>query len=174
MLLASGEDVEGIDPSVRSRLRRALALGGLEKLGPRLVRRAESRFFNAHPGEVSYVLEDPALVRSGISAAGAYGFDLVSGSEADGYLRAGALKKFAAGHALAPVGPEGNVRLRLVPDRAWRFLAAAPIAPAAAVALDLAEDPDPRSSRAGRAALQDLDRRRLNPGGRRSIRLTHR
>ncbi len=57
-----------------------------------------------------------------------------------------------------PAGPEGNVRLRLVPDKAWRFPEGAPIAPVAAVALDLAEDPDPRSSRAGRAALHDLDR----------------
>lgn len=158
LFLASGEDVDGIDPSVRSRLRRALVLEGLEKLGPRLARRAESRFFNAHPGEISYLLDDPALVRSGISAAGAHGFDLVSGQEADGYLLASALGKFAASHALSPVGPEGNIRLRLVPDKAWRFLDGAPIAPVAAVALDLAEDPDPRSSQAGRAALHDLKR----------------
>jgi hypothetical protein len=167
LLLASGEDVEGIDPSVRSRLRRALALEGLEKLGPRLARRAESRFFSAHPGEISYLLEDPALVRSGISAAGAYGFDLVSGQEADGYLREGALRKFAAGHALSPAGSEGNVRLRVVPEEAWRFLSGAPIAPVAAVALDLAEDPDSRSARAGRAALRDFDRRRVNSQTRR-------
>jgi excisionase family DNA binding protein len=160
LLLASGEDVDGIDPSVRSRLRRALALEGLEKLAPRLARRAESHFFHAHPGEVSYVFEDPALVGSGISAAGAHGFDLVSGQEVDGYLRAGKLKKFAASHALSPAGPEGNVRLRLVPDKAWRFPEGAPIAPVAAVALDLAEDPDPRSSRAGRAALHNLDQQR--------------
>lgn len=158
--LASGEDVEGIDPSVRSRLRRALALEGLEQLGPRLARRAESRFFNAHPGEVSYVFDDSRLVRSGVSAAGAHGFDLVSGREADGYLPAGKLEEFVADHALLPAGLEGNVRLRLVPDGAWRFLDAAPIAPVAAVALDLAEDPDPRSSRAGLNALHDLDRHR--------------
>jgi excisionase family DNA binding protein len=160
LLLASGKDVEGIDPVVRSRLRRALALEGLEKLGPRLVRRAEVRFFIAHPGEISYLLDDPDLVRSGISAAGAHGFDLVSGQEADGYLRAGALKKFAASHALSPAGPEGNVYLRLVPSEAWHCLAGERVAPVAAVALDLAEDPDSRSARAGRAALRDLDRHR--------------
>lgn len=156
LLLASGEDVSGIDPSVRSRLRRALALEGLEKLGPRLIRRAASHFFSAHPGELSYLLKDPALVRSGISAAGEYGFGLISAQEADGYLPESALKKFAASHALSPAGLDGNVRLRLVPEKAWRLLASAPIAPIAAVALDLAEEPDPRSSRAGRAALHDL------------------
>jgi excisionase family DNA binding protein len=158
LLLASGKDVEAIDPVVRSRLRRALALEGLEQLGPRLVRRAEARFFSAHPGEISYLLDDQELVGSGISAAGAYGFDLVSGQEADGYVCAGALKELAAAHALSPAGPEGNICLRVVPSEAWHFLADAQVAPVAAVALDLAEDPDPRSARAGRAALRDLNR----------------
>lgn len=171
LLLASGADVAAIDSSVRSRLRRALSLEGLERLGPRLARRAEVRFFNAHPGEIPYLLEDPELVRSGVSAAGAHGLDLVSGQEADGYLHAGALEKFAATHALSPAGPEGNVRLRLVSSEAWRFLAGAPLAPLAAVALDLAEDTDPRSARAGRAALHDLDRHRDSKRvGRRPIR----
>jgi excisionase family DNA binding protein len=160
LLLASGTDVAAIDPSVRSRLRRGLSLEGLEKLGLRLARRAEVRCFNAHPGEIPYLLEDPELVRSGVSAAGAHGLDLVSGQEADGYLRAGALRRFVATHALSPAGPEGNVRLRLVPNGAWRFLAGAPIAPRAAVALDLAEDADARSARAGRAVLRELDRHR--------------
>lgn len=160
LVLASGEDVDGIGPSVRSRLRRALTLEGLERLGPRLERRAEVRFFDAHPGEIPYLLEDRELVRSGVSAAGAHGFDLVSGREADGYLRAGALKRFATAHALSPAGSAGNVRLRLVPDESWPFLAGKPIAPFAAVALDLAEDADPRSARAGRAALRNFDRHR--------------
>jgi hypothetical protein len=60
-------------------------------------------------------------VRSGISAAGALGFDLVSGGAVDGYLRASELKRFVKTHALAPSGLEGNVCLRLVPEKAWRF-----------------------------------------------------
>src|SRR2546426_6098390 len=61
LLLASGKDVGEIDPSVRSRLRRALALVGILKLAPRLVRRADIQSFSAHRGEISYVLNDPAL-----------------------------------------------------------------------------------------------------------------
>lgn len=160
LLLASDEGVEGIDPSVRSRLRRALRLEGLGKLGPRLFRRAEIRLLDAHPGEIAYLLEDSKLVRSGVSAAAEHGLDLVSGQEVDGYLRAGALEGFASSHALSSAGPAGNVRLRLVPDESWRFFAGRSIAPLAAVALDLSEDPDPRSARAGRAALRDLDRDR--------------
>lgn len=160
LLLASDESVEGVDPSVRSRLRRALRLESLEKLGPRLFRRAEIRFLDAHPGEIAHLLEDPELVRSGVSAAAEHGLDLVSGQEADGYLRADALEKFASSHALSPAGSAGNVRLRLVPGESWRFLAGRPVAPLAAVALDLSEDPDSRSARAGHKALRDLDRER--------------
>jgi len=159
LFLASGEEIDGIDPSVRSRLRRAIALEGLETLGPRLVRRAEPLHFDAHPGEISHILDDPVLVRSGISAAGAHGLDLTSGPEADGYVRAGSLEKFSADHALRPARKAGNLHLRAVPDSAWRFLQDAALAPIAAVALDLAEDPDPRSSRVGRAALRDLPSR---------------
>lgn len=167
LLLASGKDVDGIDPSVCSRLRRALRLEGLEKLGPRLSRRAEMRFLDAHPGEVAYLFEDPELVRSGVSAAAEHGLDLVSGQEVDGYLRAAAFEKFAASHALSPAGRAGSVRLRLVPNESWRFLAGRPIAPLAAAALDLSEDPDPRSARVGRAALRDIDRdRHPRPTGR--------
>lgn len=171
LLLASGGNVERIDPSVRSRLRRALVLEGLEKLAPRLARRAEVRSFDSHPGEIPYLLEDPQLVASGISAAGAHSFGLVSSQEVDGYLHADALRKLVAAHALSSAGPEGNVRLRLVPSECWRFLAGAPVAPVAAVALDLAEDPDPRSARAGRAALRRLDRhRRAKQAGRQPTR----
>ncbi len=160
LLLASGKDVEGIDPVVRSRLRRALTLEGLEKLGPRLVRRAEVRFFIAHPGEISYLLDDPDLVRSGISAAGAHGFDLVSGQEADGYLRAGALKKFAASHALSPAGPEGNVYLRLS-ERGLALLSWRAGRADRRSRSRPAEDPSRRSTRAGRLPrLRDLDRHR--------------
>jgi excisionase family DNA binding protein len=156
LCLASGKDPGGLDPSVRSRLRRAIALEGVEELGPRLARRAESRHFSAHPGEIPYILEDPGLIKSGVSAAAAHGLDLASGPEADGYLHAGALKEFIAAHALRPAGPGANLHIRSVPDEAWRFLDNAPVAPLAAVALDLAEDPDPRSSQAGHAALRNL------------------
>jgi excisionase family DNA binding protein len=154
--LASGEDPEGVDPSVRSRMRRALSLEGMEKLGPRLARRGEFHYYDAHRGEIPYIVKDPRFVASGISAAGAHGLNLVSGSEADGYVRAGALKEFVANHALRPAAPGSNLRLRAVPDRAWHFLEGTPVAPIAAVALDLAEDPDPRSAEVGVTALGDL------------------
>lgn len=167
LMLASGEDVDGVDPSVRSRLKRALEREGLEGLRPRLGARARPLSFQAHTGEISYLLEDSALVRSGISAASVEDFGLVSGREVDGYLKESRLKKFVAAHALSPVQSGGNVRLRLVPNDAWRFLAKRPMAPQAAIALDLAEDPEARSAQAGRRALRKLDR----PSGRKKHRV---
>jgi len=155
--LASGEEVDWIDPGIRSRLKRALALEGLAKLGPRLAQRANELSFRAHPGEISYLLEDQALALSGISAAGDLGFGLVSGREADGYVSAAELDAFATRHALVPAGIEGNVRLRVVPAEAGSFLAGRRVAPRAAVALDLAEEFDPRSAQAGGRALRELD-----------------
>lgn len=127
---------------------------------PRLVRRAESQRFDVHPGELRYLLEAPAFLRTGISAAGEYGFSLLPGHEADGYVMASSLKQLAKKHALSAAGPgSGNVRVRVVPDKAWSHLVGAKLAPIAAVAIDLREDPDPRTASAGRRALRDLNRR---------------
>jgi excisionase family DNA binding protein len=153
---ASSEEVERLDPSVRSRLRKALANEGLQQLAPRLVRRAEPRYFQAHRGEIPYIVKDPRLVVTGASGAGALGLQIVPGQEADGYVRVGAEAKFVADHALRPAGPGANVCLRVVPAAAWSFPDEARVAPFAAVALDLAEEVDPRSSAVGRAALSAL------------------
>jgi hypothetical protein len=72
------------------------------------------------------------------------------------------LSEFVARHALERAGVEGNVRLRPVSKEAWRFLEGRQAAPMAAVALDLAEERDPRSARSGRKALRALDRQWRN------------
>lgn len=159
LMLASGEVVEGIDPSVRSRLRRALALEELGALAPRLSGRAEVSLYRAHPGEIRHLINDAALMRSGISAAGSHDMGLVSGREADGYLPQSGLKRFIKEHALVSAGIDGNVRLRVVLDEAWAILGARSVAPEAAVALDLSEESDPRSAKAGAEVLKKLDRR---------------
>src|ERR1700742_3332477 len=86
LVLASGDEEVGVAPAVRSRLRRALASGGLGSLALRLERRAEVRRYSGHPGEISHLLADKRLVASGISAAQEIGLDLMSGREADGYV----------------------------------------------------------------------------------------
>jgi hypothetical protein len=159
LMLASEEEVEGIDPSVRSRMKRALALEGLGELAPRLERRAQVSLHRGHPGEIRHLLDDPALMRSGISAAGSLGIGLVSGREADGYLPEAKLKRFLKDHALSPAEADGNVRLRIVPDDAWAIVRGRSVAPEAAVALDLMEESDPRSAKAGAEVIKNLDRR---------------
>lgn len=157
LLLASGENVGEIDPSVRSRLKRALRQDGLLRLEPRLAHRGKVLSFRAHPGEVRYLLGDPDLVRSGVSAAADHGFGLIGGREADGYLNEAGLKGFVARHGLERAGVEGNVRLRLAPKDVWAQIGNRDTAPVAAVALDLAGEADPRSRQCGQEALGALD-----------------
>jgi hypothetical protein len=163
LLLASGEEASGLDPSVSSRLRKALALEGLEALASRLQDRGHLSMYRAHPGEIPYLLEDEAFVPSGISAAGSMGLGLLASREADGYIAGSQLRRFIDQHALSPGGIEGNVRLRVVPDDVWQNLDGRPLAPPAAVALDLADEADARSEAAGKKLIRQIDGRR---GGR--------
>jgi excisionase family DNA binding protein len=159
--LASGEVVDTLDPATRSRLRRLLSLEGLVGLAPRLERRAEVRRYSGHPGEIAHLVADKRLVASGVSAARAIDLDLMSGREADGYIPASALDAFVGEHALSPAAEVGaaNVNLRVVSDDVWTdSLAGRVHAPQAAVALDLAEDADPRSRAAGEGLLDRIDR----------------
>jgi hypothetical protein len=158
LILASGENAPHLDPSVRSRLKRALALEGLRDLAPRLKDRADVFIYGAHPGEIPYILEDEALIRTGISAADSVESGLLPGREADGYLADSRLRSFVTQHALSPAGPDGNVRLRVVPDDVWSILRGRSVAPHAAVALDLADELDPRSQAAGKELLRELSR----------------
>jgi hypothetical protein len=160
LLLASGDEAHGLDSGDRSRLRKAVALEGLKGLAPRLRTRAEISIYKAHPGEISYLLEDKSLLPSGICAVGSINAELLPGREADGYIAQSHLQNFVAEHALAPAGVDGNVRLRVVPDDIWASfeLGGLGVAPPAAVALDLAEEHDSRSQVAGRNGLGEIDR----------------
>ena len=156
--LASGEEVDAVDPAVRSRLRRALALEGLEALAPRLEHRARVLRCQAHIGEVASMHADSRLVVSGANAARQVGLDLIAGREVDGYIRTSALDEFVHRHALWPAAASGgNTLLRIVEDEVWdAFLDRRKHAPEAAIALDLIEDVDPRSQAAGTDLLGRL------------------
>lgn len=159
-MLASGEDSPQLDPSVRSRLKRTLALEEIKALAPRLRGRAAVSSYEAHPGEIPYLLEDDALMRSGISAAGALELGLLPGQEADGYIAQSQVHDFISQHALSSAGIDSNVKLRVVPNDAWPAISGRVIAPRAAVALDLAEELDSRSRVTGEELLREIDRER--------------
>lgn len=162
LLMASGEGLpDELDAVAKWRLRRALAADGLRGLRGRLVRRADVRRYWALDGELRHLRERDGLVFGGSSASGAHGFELAVPDALDAYLPARALASVERDHALDPAGPaEANVMLRVVPDAAW-ILQDRRFAPVAAVALDLASYPDPRSARAGEERLERLDRERV-------------
>jgi excisionase family DNA binding protein len=158
LFLASGMEAPWLDAQASWRIRQALSAHGLAGLRPRLARRARPRRFLAHRGELKYLREREGVVVSGISGAGSQGLDLVSGSEIDAYVREDKLRALQRDHALNPAAEgEGNVLLRAVPVAAWH-LENLQIAPLAAVAIDLAEEPDSRSARVGRQAVERLDK----------------
>jgi hypothetical protein len=156
--LASGEGADQVESVTRSRLRRLLSFEGLSSLAPRLERRAQVHRYSGHPGEISHLLADERLVASGASAARSIGLDLL-GSGADGYVSDANIDEFVQEHALFPAAAiDANVILRLVPGDVWvDFLEGQAHAPEAAVALDLAEEPDSRSRAAGEELLHRLD-----------------
>jgi len=161
LLAASGEDLpDGLDSVAKWRLRRSLAVDGLEGLRGRLVRRADVRRYWALDGELRHLRERDDLALSGSSASGAYELGLVAPDALDAYVPASVLVAVECQHALEPASPaDANVILRVVPDAAW-MLDGRRVAPLAAVAIDLASYPDPRSARAGIKLLQRLDRER--------------
>jgi excisionase family DNA binding protein len=161
LLAASGEEQpHDISPATRWRLRQGLAKHGLLGLRPRLGLRADIRRFWALPGELRALRDQSGLALSGSSAAGAYDLELVAPDTIDAYVPEHRIADLIDEHALDAASPaSANVILRAVPDDAW-LLSERRVAPLAAVALDLAAYPDPRSARVGKALLDRLDHHR--------------
>jgi excisionase family DNA binding protein len=159
LLLASGENgLAWISRQSRWRLRSALRAAGVEGLVGRLVNRGGPHAYQAHPGELSYLTERPEVMLTGPSAADAHGLGLQGGGELHAYVPAAALDRIGNEHALESADFSGtaNVVLRAVPDDVWEHVLR-PVAPLAAVLVDLIEDPDPRARRVGTAGLRRLD-----------------
>lgn len=156
LLLADGEPVPWLDPVSRSKLRAILRDRSLRQLRPRLERRGERQAFRAHPSDLERLASERGVLRSGASAASEVGIDLVASDFLEAYvppIRFGALVK----RYRLRLSREPNVILRRLPDVAFAW-GARRVAPAAAVAVDLAEDPDPRSQEAADRALGRYDR----------------
>jgi excisionase family DNA binding protein len=158
LLLASGEDdLPWISRQSRWRLRSALRTAGIEGLVGRLVRRGAPCLYQAHPGELSYLADRPEIMRTGASAADVHRLGLQGGGELHAYIPEAALRPIGDEHALEPADLDTvNVVLRAVTDDVWRHVSR-PVAPLAAVLVDLLDDLDPRSRRVGAAGLRRLD-----------------
>jgi len=116
-----------------------------------LGRRAQIREFYAHPSVLEGLLSEPAIVRSGISAAREHGSELMVLGGAEGYVRSDDLPRLEAEYALNPDvdAAQSNVRLHVVEDEQARWLFLGDVAPAAVVAADLMEREGPRDRAAG-------------------------
>jgi hypothetical protein len=155
-VLARAEEENPLAPSARSRARRQAeelrkrhgALGGWSSA---LRARASIADCHAHPGVLQRLLNDPAVVPSGISAAPEHGVPLMVSGAAEGYVRASDLESLQSRYALSQDDGHANVRLHVVDDRqavpVWIFRC--PVAPAPVVAADLMERDAPRDRAAG-------------------------
>lgn len=164
--LASGIPPSWISFDKARRLAQLLDDQGLLRLAPRLGSRARTQRFYGHPGTLQRLAAVPEIRLTGISAARSNGLGIVGGQAVDAYIAANALDDVITRFALEPRSDTGNVSLRAVPAE-LDFRADTPT-PLAAVALDLAEETDPRSAEVGTQALTAIDEdrawRRIEPG----------
>jgi excisionase family DNA binding protein len=153
LALAEGQPVD-LSPVDRVRIRRRVA-GGIEDNLGRLRVRADELGFYAHPSVLERLLQQPGVVRSGISAADEYPIDLVAQEAAEGYVRRSEVGNLIERFALDESSDRPNLILRVVDDDAWPFDAGQRVAPSVVVAVDLLEAQDERARRAGRDLLEN-------------------
>ncbi len=151
LALAEGAEPD-ISPVERSRARKRLR-EGLDRVAGRLVARAEVHRFYAHPSVLDRLVDVPAVVRGGISAAVEHGAGLVAQDGVEGYVRSGDLDRLVAEFGLDQNAARPNVVFRVVDDAIWPFGIGQVAAGRAVVAVDLLESDDPRSRRAGAELL---------------------
>jgi len=118
-------------------------------LASRLRARSELRRVYGHPAVLGRLAEEPAVVRSGVSAAADYGANIAASNEFEGYVSARKLKLLVDRYALDESAEQPNIVLHVVADRVWPFQPGAKVAPRFVVALDLLEADGERSRRAG-------------------------
>lgn len=159
--LASGEPMPaGLDGASRWRLARNLDYLGITGMRARLSGRGRPHYFRALASELRELHAGDCLMLSGSSAAGAYHLGLLAPDAVDAYVPMSAVGDLVEEHALESVAPgDANVVLRVVPNDVWPSPMPR-VAPLAAVALDLADYPDSRSSRVGHEVLDRLDEER--------------
>jgi len=156
LALADGEPAPWLDPVSRSKLRAILRDRSLRDLRSRLERRAEKHAYRSHPSDLPRLASEPGVMRSGASAAREVGIDLIASDFLDAYVPTREFDRLVRRYRLRP-SREPNVILRRLPDLAFGWDSRA-VAPASAVAIDLAEEPDPRSQDAAERALQRYER----------------
>lgn len=152
ILLADGIVPPGIDGPTRSRLRSVGRRQQLWHIRARLASRAERRDFRAHSSDLERLSTEVGVVRTGSRFAAEAGLGLLaSDAPVELYVDPATAQRLEDRYRLRPSG-DPNVVLRVLPDEVRGWLTE-PVAPRTAVALDLAEDRDPRSQDVARRVL---------------------
>lgn len=153
ILLAGGTVPNGLDPVTLSKLRAVLRDRSLWQIRTRLGRRAKSRDLRAHSSDLARLEIEEGVLLTGARHAPDVGLGLVApDAPVELYVDAATADRLVARYALRP-SERPNVRLRVLPPGVMRWLAGR-VAPRLAVALDLAEDRDPRAQAVAHQALE--------------------
>jgi len=167
--LALARDTRDLGPwgaylarNTRWRVRQKLGEGPLATelaaLAPRLRRRGRLVRMRAHPSDLPRLLDEPDLVRTGVSAAADVGADIVALTDVEAYAPAARFDELRNRYLLEE-SSNPNVWLRLV-DEPCPFPPGTRVAPTTAVAIDLLDSADERTRRAGRELLDAIERNR--------------
>jgi segregation and condensation protein B len=156
-------------PAEASRTRARMGREALVELAPRLRRRATLVVRHVPRGLRQVLEQDAALVRTGLSAADAYGWDELAQRSAtwslDAYLPLAAFSDLQAQLNRLDIdeppdrpdeGVDRDAVLLRVVDEPWPFPPHYPLAPQPLAALDLLDYPDPVARHIGHAVLSSL------------------
>jgi segregation and condensation protein B len=163
--LASGDPlfeahvVDQVRPAMLPRIRARLDQDGLLKLAPRLRSRAALHQLIVSSARAMELAADPALVRSGPSAAAAYGWSELHDLPLDVYVPPPLVAELLAATEPGLSESGTGVWLRVVAG-AWPFPPQRAVAPAALAALDLLDHPLPAAQHQARDVLAGLDQLR--------------
>jgi len=153
VLMADGVAPAGMDPITLSKLRAVLRDRSLWAIRSRLGSRAERRDLRAHSSDLDRLELEAGVILTGGRHAREAGLGLVApDAVVELYVDRPTADRLAARYALRP-SERPNVRLRVLPPGIAGWLDVR-VAPRLAVALDLAEDRDPRAQAAAREALE--------------------
>lgn len=152
IMLADGRAMPHLDPPTRSRLRKILRERSLWSIRARLCRRAERLELRAHPSDLDRIDAEPGLVRTGPRSAAEAGLGLIAPDAVREVYVSATLAEHLRSRYQLVLSDRPNLILRVVPDDLDPGVDG-PYAPRSAIALDLAEDPDPRSQSVAREVL---------------------
>lgn len=152
ILIAAGDEPNDIDASTRSKLRRLLRERDLWSIRARLASRSQRWLLRAHSSDLARIEAEPGVIGTGARHAVEIGLGLVApDAPVEMYLDRATADRLVDRYRLAPSG-QPNVIFRVLPGEVGSWVRG-PLAPWPAIALDLAEDQDPRSQQVAREVL---------------------